>query len=153
MQQNQVVIGPLKTRLGGTPKDGVHNPFHFFYEFIVQRRSGLAARCGEHVVPIWQSDRLAEHAAGGRAINQEAFDPLCPVGGGCGQLKQPRAHDNELVSLVDNLGDLSFLITHKVRPIEPAGHFKAIWRANLEDIILLKDVIGCGFLDCYFGSV
>ena len=75
------------------------------------------ARRGKHVVPIWQIDPRPEHAAGGRTINQEALE-LCLGGGGRVQLKQALAHDNELVSLVDNLGDLSFLITHNVCPID-----------------------------------
>ena len=89
------------------------------------------ARHGEHFVPIWQTDRRPEHAAGGRAINQEAFDLLCPGGSGRGHLKQALAHNNELVSHFNNLGDRSFLITHKVRPIDLGqAHFQALWRAK-----------------------
>jgi|SRR5208337_1712659 len=40
------------------------------------------------VVPIWQTDPHPEHAAGARAINQEAIDLLCPGGSGRGQLEQ-----------------------------------------------------------------
>jgi len=76
------------------------------------------ARRGKHVVPIWQPGRRAEHAAGGRAIDQEAFDLICPSGGGRGQSEQALAHDNKLVSHLDNLSDCSFLITHKARPID-----------------------------------
>ena len=82
------------------------------------RISELMARHGEHVVPIWQTDPHPEQATGARAINQEAIDLLCPGGSGRGQLEQTFAHNNELVSHFQNLGDRSgFLITHEVRPI------------------------------------
>ena len=56
------------------------------------------ARHGEYVVPIRQIDPRSEHATGGRAIHQQAIDPLRPGGRGRGQLKQAFAHNNELVS-------------------------------------------------------
>ena len=44
---------------------------------------------------------------------------------------RPLAHNNELVSHFNNLGDRSFLITHKVRPIDLGqAHFQALWRAK-----------------------
>ena len=51
--------------------------------------------------------------------NQEAIDLLCPGGSGRGQLEQTLAHNNELVSHFQNLGDRSsFLITYEVHPID-----------------------------------
>ena len=52
--------------------------------------------------------------ANARAINQEAIDLLCPDGSGRGQLEQTLAHNDELVSHFQNLGDRSgFLITQR----------------------------------------
>jgi hypothetical protein len=48
--------------------------------------------------PIWQNNRHAEHAAGGRAINQKTFNLSSPGGGGRAQLKQALAYDNKLIS-------------------------------------------------------
>jgi hypothetical protein len=84
-------------------------------QFIIKRRSGLVARHGKDVIPIWQTDRRPKHAAGSRAINQEAFDLPCPGGGGRAELKQALTYDNKLISHFYNFGDRGFL-THKVRP-------------------------------------
>src|SRR5271155_5107904 len=110
MQQNQVVIGPIKTRLGRIPEYAVGDPFHFLCQLIVKRKSGLSAWRGQDVFPIWQTDPRPEHAAGGRAINQAAFDLPCPAGGGLAELKQALAYDNKLVSHFYNFGNRGFLL-------------------------------------------
>ena len=97
----------------------------------------LMARHGEHVVPIWQTDPHPEHAAGARAINQEAIDLLCPGGSGRGQLEQTLAHNNEPVSHFQNLGDRndsrgpSYQLSQGPIPGSSGGQ-------NQKDIILLK---------------
>jgi hypothetical protein len=73
------------------------------------------AQRGKHLVPIRQTNRRAEHAAGRRAINQETFNLSRPAGGGRAQLKQALAYDNKLISHFYHFGDRSFIL-HSVGP-------------------------------------
>jgi hypothetical protein len=88
----------------------------------------LVAPSAKPLVPIRQTNRRAEHAAGRRAINQETFNLSRPGGGGRAQLKQALAYDNKLISHFYHFG------------------------SNHKDITLLKTDVDCGCFECFLGS-